>query len=93
YGGCNSISGYFDVLQLALNSEQKIVYFDVQFELLCEGSTAPLRGRFAYDEGGAPISFASATQVVPALQVSSLAVMALTLSLIALRSVKKRESV
>jgi hypothetical protein len=67
YAGCNSISGQFEILRITLNGQQQITYFDVQFEVLCEGRTAPLRGRFAFDASGAPISFAAAATTVPTL--------------------------
>lgn len=63
--GCNTISGSFEITNVVISSAGILQQLDMTFEQRCENGTGLLRGRFAYDASGAPISFDSAAIGVP----------------------------
>ena len=77
--GCNTISGSFEITNVAISSAGVLQKLDMTFEQRCENGAGLLRGRFAYDASGAPISFESTVQGVPTLTLSRTLLMQLLL--------------
>jgi hypothetical protein len=80
--GCNTIAGSFVISEVRLSPSNEILFLDMTFEQRCDNSPGLLRGRFAYDASGAPISFASAPTAVPTM--NSLSLFLLTLWMLGL---------
>jgi hypothetical protein len=85
--GCNTIAGSFVIKEIRLSPSNEILFFDMTFEQRCDSSTGLLRGRFAYDASGAPISFASTPAAVPTMNILSVTLLALWMFVLAARRV------
>ena len=56
--GCNTISGSFEITNVVISSAGILQQLDMTLNSVAK-TELPLRGRFAYDASGAPISFDS----------------------------------
>ncbi len=83
YTGCNTVTGTFTIRDIRWSAPATLAYFDMDFEQHCDGQPPALRGRFAYDATGAPISFAPPAQV-PVATVGSISATSMLLLLAAL---------
>jgi len=80
--GCNTISGNFELREVLISPAGVLERLDMTFEQRCENGAGLLRGRFAYDASGAPISFAIAPASVPALATLAVVLISLLLAIV-----------
>jgi len=85
--GCNTISGIFEISDVSISPDKVLQRLDMTFEQRCENATGLLRGRFAYDASGAPISFATVPVVVPGLSAAATLLVSLMLAALGIKAI------
>ena len=83
YGGCNTISGAFTIRTIRWSAPGVLAYFDMDFEQHCNGEVPALRGRFAFDASGTPITFAVQEAIAVPMHGATHLILAVTLLLTA----------